>query len=147
MADFRTRHDLGARVAGKLEQLANATGGVTATASGAVGGILIAHHRGAPVWLLLTAIAGSLVFGLISSSFRPEDVGERKKLIRHNIFNAGALWIIACAIVWTMDLHFSTSMVVALILGLFGTQFLESVEESMVPKMLADKIATWWLGR
>lgn len=76
----------------------------------------------------------------------PEDGAERVILMRRNFFNAGSLWVIACGIVWIMGLHFSVSMVVALILGLFGTQFLEAVRESVTPKLLVDKLAKWWLG-
>lgn len=138
---------MGSSVGGRVTNVTQSFGGVLATAGGAVGGIMAQDHHGAPVWLFLLAIAGSLLFGLISSSFRPEQADERLKLIRQNIVNSGALWVLSCGVVWTMNLHFSTSMVVALVFGLFGTQVLSHLEEKFSTKSFLESFLKWALDR
>jgi hypothetical protein len=146
MVGFRARYDMGPPVDNRVTPFTQVLNGIFVTVSGAVGGVLAQNYDGSPMWLIMSAIGGSLTFGLISSSFRPEQGDERKKLIRLNFVNSGALWTIACAITWTMSLHFGTAMVVALILGLFGTQILEALEESVGSRTIAQFIIKWWIG-
>lgn len=145
MVSFRAYNGVGSRVDNRVTSVDRAIV-IVSSAGGSLSGVMLANYQGSPVWLVLLAITGSLFFGLISSSARPETKEERVRAIWRNIFNAGALWTVACAVVWAMDLKFSMAMVVALVLGLFGTQFLEVMEQSMVPKLLVTKLAKWWLG-
>ena len=76
----------------------------------------------------------SLFFGMWAAAGRPRDPAARAELRRLAKHNSGALWILACVIVFEGELALPGAMMTALVLGLLGTRALEALEKQWLSK-------------
>lgn len=121
--------------------------GAVAGLAGSIGGLLLSDHNGMPVLLVVTAIAGAVCFGLLSSTERVRD-GCEKARQRHMAFaNFGTLWLVACAATFLFDVAFPAAVMIGLTMGLFGSAALERMETSALFKDGLASFLKWMLDR
>ena len=104
---------------------------VVAPTMGAGAALLTADYHGAPAWLLIAAVTLSLGFGMLSSAGRAQDRAEAKRV---SLVNAGALCVLAFAVVFKFDLDLASSAMAALMIGLMGTKALQIAERRWLAK-------------
>lgn len=94
---------------------------------GTLTGFLLAGHMGLPRWAFIVAVSISLLFGILASMGRE---GDRRVTPRNAVFNAGALWVVACAGTFRLELGLEIGAIFALSVGLLGSRALEVVERA-----------------
>lgn len=97
--------------------------------AGSVAGWLFAEHYGAPVFVVLIAMTGGLVFGMLAAYGRARD---RVSAGRFALYNVGALWVAAFFVVFKGGFDFYSAAGLGLAIGLAGAPFLEYFEHRLL---------------
>lgn len=129
------------------DEMGRAASGVLGGLTGSVGGWLLSEHHGLPVVVILLLIAASIAFGLISSTEKPREQRERRRLRRAAVFNFGSLWMLTCSVTFTFDISLAVASAMGLGVGLMGNAMLEKLEGNALLSDIFTKIAKWWLDK